>query len=166
MNLLRSAALALGMIVSLFAASVSPAAATQADHARVGAYVDMMTRAANLFSEGETDRATFWFYAGQLRFRSYLVANPNIDPSNGPALFASLMETIGQPINEHAFGDIARLASIIDEVLEWDAADPDPALPAQTHRQTRGGLAGLREQIERDAASIRAQREANGLPNR
>lgn len=167
MRALRATALVVGLAISALPASPPiPAVAAQAGYKQIGAYADMMTRAAKLFSEGEKDRATFWFYAGQLRFRSYLAANPDIDPSGGPALFASLMETVGRPINEHAFGDIPRLASILGEVLEWDEADPDPALPPESHRETRDGLAALRDQIQRDAAKIRAQREANGLPNR
>jgi len=167
MRVLRTAALTVALAVSALAIfPPSPAPAAQADYVKIGTYSDMMMRAATLFSEGEHDRATFWFYAGQLRFRSYLVANPDIDPSGGPALFASLMETVGRPINEYAYGDIPRLVAILDEVLEWDEADPDPALPAETHRNIREGLEGLRDQTQRDAAQIRTQREANGLPNR
>ncbi len=167
MRALRAAMLALGAAVATFAASPPlHAQASQADYERLGTYTDMMMRAATLFSEGEKNRATFWFYAGQLRFRSYLAANPDVDPTGGPALFASLMETVGRPINEYAFGDIPHLVSILDEVLEWDEADPDPALPAETHRDIREGLAALRDQTRRDTAKIRAQREANGLPNR
>src|SRR5580765_4898046 len=33
--------------------------------------------ALNLFDQGKKDDAVFWFYAGQLRYRFYLNANPD-----------------------------------------------------------------------------------------
>src|SRR4030095_3345483 len=62
--------------------------------------------ASKLFGDGKKDEAVFWFYAGQLRYRFYLKANPGLNPSGDPALFASLSETVGRPVNEYAFGDI------------------------------------------------------------
>ena len=44
--------------------------------------------AARLFREEKKDEAVFWFYVGQLRYRFHLKANPNMDPSGDPALFA------------------------------------------------------------------------------
>jgi hypothetical protein len=65
----------------------------------------------------QKDEAVFWFYAGQLRYRVYLLANKDkLKPSGDPALFASLSEEIGRPLNEYAFGDIPQLAKTIDAV--------------------------------------------------
>src|SRR5262245_1763464 len=57
--------------------------------------------ASKLFAEGKKEEAVFWFYAGQLRYRFYLKAMPGLDPSGDPALFASLSETVGRPLNEY-----------------------------------------------------------------
>jgi hypothetical protein len=76
--------------------------------------------AGKLFSGGRQDEAVFWFYAGQLRYRFHLSANPGLPPSGDPALFASLSQVIGQPLNEYAFGDLEQLTATIDKVLAWD----------------------------------------------
>jgi hypothetical protein len=61
--------------------------------------------AGKLFAAGKKDDAVFWFYAGQLRYRVYLVMNKDkLEPSGDPALFASLSEEIGRPLNKYAFG--------------------------------------------------------------
>ena len=71
--------------------------------------------AGKLFAAGKKDDAVFWFYAGQLRYRVYLVVNKDkLEPSGDPALFASLSEEIGRPLNEYAFGDISRLTKTIE----------------------------------------------------
>ena len=71
--------------------------------------------AEKLFAAGKKDEAVFWFYAGQLRYRVYLLVNKDkLEPSGDPAVFASLSEEIGRPLNEYAFGDIPQLAKTID----------------------------------------------------
>jgi hypothetical protein len=71
--------------------------------------------AGKLFAAGKRDEAVFWFYAGQLRYRLYLLVNKDkLEPSGDPAVFASLSEEIGRPLNEYAFGDIPQLAKTID----------------------------------------------------
>jgi len=74
--------------------------------------------AAKKYEEGKRDDATFWFYAGQIRYRAYLLSRPKLDPSGDPALFTSLMQQVGRPINEYAFGDTEQLAKIVDRALE------------------------------------------------
>ncbi|KQP10132.1 hypothetical protein ASF28_02960 [Methylobacterium sp. Leaf99] len=125
-----------------------------------------MAKAQALLAAGRADEATFWFYAGQLRYRSYLTAHRDLDPTGHPALFAALIETIGRPVNEYAFGDVPKLASTISMVLEWDRRYPDPSLAGPEHEKTRNGLVGLREQIMAQADSIRRKRQRRGLPNR
>jgi hypothetical protein len=127
-------------------------------------------RAASLFENGRKDDAVFVFYLGQLRYRVHLAARRDLKPDGDPALFASLSEVVGRPLNEYAFGDIPALARTIDAVLAYDAANPDrftpPAQFQQAHASIREGLGSMKAQILADAESIRAKRLQNGLPNR
>ena len=126
--------------------------------------------AGKLFQSGKKDEAVFWFYAGQLRYRFYLSASPGLDPSGDPALFASLSESIGRPINEYAFGDLPALTTTIDRVLEWDEKTPNGFTSKITHanilKAIREGLVKMKEKIKSSAEEIKSKRKANGLPNR
>ena len=93
-------------------------------------------RAGELFQEGKKDDAVFLFYLGQLRYRTLLLAKPSTDPTADPAIFASLSEVTGKPINQYAFGDIPALARTIDAVLAYDTANPDTFTPPATIRQS------------------------------
>lgn len=55
--------------------------------------------AARLYHEGAKEDAAFWFYVGQIRYKFYLAANPNLEPSSDPALYSSLHESVGSVIN-------------------------------------------------------------------
>jgi hypothetical protein len=127
-------------------------------------------RAAELFRQGKQDEAVFVFYLGQLRYRARLLTHPNLDPSGEPALFASLSEVVGRPLNQYAFGNIPQLLSTIDAVLAYDTINPDSFTPPMSFpeawRQVREGLLQMRAQVERDADAIRTQRQKHGLPNR
>jgi hypothetical protein len=127
-------------------------------------------RAAQLFGSGRKDDAVFVFYLGQLRYRAHLSARRDLKPDGDPALFASLSEVVGRPLNEYAFGDIPALARTIDAVLAYDRANPDrftpPANFPQAHTGVRDGLASMRAQMLADADKIRATRRSNGLENR
>lgn len=126
--------------------------------------------AGRLFGEGKKDEAVFWFYAGQLRYRFHLKANPNLPPSGDPALFASLSETVGRPINEYAFGSIRELTKQIDRALKWDEDTPNGFTSKQKFKgiydDNRNGLKSMRSQVESQASSIREQRTKAGLENR
>jgi hypothetical protein len=126
--------------------------------------------AQKLFEAGRKDEATFWYYAGKLRYRFYLKATPGLDPSGDPALFGSLSEVIGRPINEYAFGDLDALRATLERVLAWDDQSPNGFTAKDRHQaawnETRAGLRGLIEHIRDNAESIRRQRAANGLENR
>ena len=127
-------------------------------------------RAIVLFGEGKRDEATYWFYRGQLRFRIHLAARPDLPEDGDPALFASLNEVAGRPVNEWAFGDVAGMAAILGRVLAWHAANDDPFTPkAQfpaAHMQVQAGLESFRAKVLADRDSIRAERTRNGLLNR
>jgi hypothetical protein len=127
--------------------------------------------AGKLFAAGKKDEAVFWFYAGQLRYRVYLQVNKNkLDPSGDPALFASLSEDLGRPLNEYAFGDIPQLAKTIDAVLAWDQSHSNALTPREKYRseyeQITTGLTHMRDEVVRKADSIRKTRAANGMENR
>jgi len=127
-------------------------------------------RAAALFSGGKKDDAVFVFYLGQLRYRAHLAARRDLRPDGDPALFASLSEVVGRPLNEYAFGDIPALVRTLDAVLDYDRANPDrftpPANFPQAYAGVRDGLAAMRTQMLADADKIRATRRSNGLENR
>jgi hypothetical protein len=127
--------------------------------------------AQKLFTAGQKDDAVFWFYAGQLRYRVYLlVNNGKLDPSGDPALFASLSEEVGRSINEYAFGDIPELAKTIDAVIVWDQSHANALTPRDKYKsqydQIVAGLSQMRDQVLNQADSIRKTRTANGLQNR
>lgn len=131
---------------------------------------DYYKQAASLFRGGRKDDAVFVFYLGQLRYRAHLAARRNLPADGDPALFGSLSETVGRPLNEYAFGDMSTLAAIIDAVLAHDAASPDrftpPAQFPNVHAGVREGLVKMKQQMLKDADQIRESRRKNGLENR
>jgi hypothetical protein len=127
-------------------------------------------QAAKLFGTSRKDDAVFVFYLGQLRYRAHLQARKDLKPDGDPALFGSLSEMVGRPLNEYAFGDLARLADILDAVLAYDAANPDrftsPAQFPNVYVGVRDGLGKMKAQLLKDADQIRETRRKNGLENR
>jgi len=125
--------------------------------------------AEKLLASGQKDEAVFWFYAGQLRFRFHIAANPNLTPSGDPALLASFNEVLGVPINQYAYGNLKALHATIDRVLAWDKDTPNGFTSKEKNapawNATREGLVKLRDHNDQNADTIRRQREANGLPN-
>jgi hypothetical protein len=126
--------------------------------------------ATKLFESGARDEAVFWFYAGQLRYRFHLGANRNLPPDGDPALFASLSEVVGRPLNEYAFGDLTALVGTIDKVLDWDEKAANGFTTKAGHeaalKDVRDGLVKMREYVKANGDEIRAQRTQNGLENR
>lgn len=126
--------------------------------------------AKRLFEAGRKDDAVMWFYAGQLRFRYHLKANPSLPRDGQPALMASLNATLGQMINEWAGGSPREWAASIQKALDWDASTPNPTTPKEQHgpalADMRSGLAGLAQQIRDSEGTIRTQRKSRGLENR
>lgn len=127
------------------------------------AYYELAKR---LFEQGRRDDAVFWFYVGQIRYRSRLMHNPNLPKDGEPALFASLSQVVGAPLNRYAFGDIPKLAETIDRALAWDAEQPDPLSPKDAVRdEVRNGLVKMKADMLARAGEIRANRVRNGLEN-
>lgn len=126
--------------------------------------------ALRLFGEDRKNDAVFWFYAGQLRYRFHLNANPSIPLDRDPAVMASLNSTVGQVVNEYAGGDPKMWVTQIDRVLKWDAETQNGFTSKEKYKtqwqEIRSGLSSLRAMIERDADKMKQQRENAGLPNR
>jgi len=126
--------------------------------------------ATKLLESGQKDDAVFWFYEGQLRYRFHLAANPNLEPSGDPALFASFQEVVGRPVNEYAWGDLPALHATLERVLVWDKQNKNGFTSTQQHAQawndTRAGLQKLIAYIDSHGEEIKSQRKANGLENR
>ena len=128
------------------------------------------TLASRLFAASRRDEAVFWFYAGQLRYRIRLSCHSNLRHDIEPALFGSLQETVGRPINEYGFGDLPSLPATLERVLAWDATthngfEPKASCAAPIARE-REGLGRLIREVRENGDDIRRQRAANGLPNR
>lgn len=127
-------------------------------------------RAAELFEAGSREQAVCLFYRGQYRFRVHLAARPELAPSGDPALFASLNEVVGRPLNEWAGGDPQTWAEAIACALDWARGNDDPFTPkaefASEHARVVEGLAGLLDHVRNSADEIAAERAARGLPNR
>lgn len=129
-----------------------------------------MMLAARLFQQGDKREAVKWLYVGQIRYRAWLKANPDLDPSGDPALFSALMSTVGQPLNEYIGGDVDEWVATIDDAIAWHQENPDGFLGKQEHQQIYAsliaGLEDMRDDIAARKDEIRQQREANGLENR
>lgn len=163
---------ALALALTLF---LAPAAAQGVNPAAVKGIegqhpAEYFRRAAALLQAGKQDDAVFAFYFGQLRYRRHLIARPDLPKDRDAALFASLMETVGRPINQYGFGDIPKLVKSIDAVLAYDLKAPDTVTPKaqfpQAHDSVREGLQKMKAEIAARRAYIRAERTKNGLPNR
>ena len=76
--------------------------------------------AASFYAKGDKYGAGFLFYLGQLRYRYYIKANPNLPKDGDPAILASLNSTIGQEINFFLGGHVDEYLKVIDAVLAWD----------------------------------------------
>jgi hypothetical protein len=74
-----------------------------------------------LFTSGEKDEGSFWFYAGQLR--AAVDASICADASASQAI-AELNQKFGTSIKEHTFKDPPKLADLITSVIEWDRNTP------------------------------------------
>ncbi|MCM2316767.1 MAG: hypothetical protein NDJ92_16595 [Thermoanaerobaculia bacterium] len=126
--------------------------------------------AMKLFDADRKDEATFWFYAGQLRYRFHLAAHPDLDPSGDPALFESLSDLVGRAVNEYAFGDLEVLDATLEKVKAWDEENSNGFTSkieyAAEWKTTRNGMEELIKYIRANGEQIRSQRKANGLENR
>ncbi|MEP6809908.1 MAG: hypothetical protein ABI992_06670 [Chthoniobacterales bacterium] len=129
---------------------------------------DYYKLAAKLFQDASTKQeAVFWFYVGQLRYRYYLAANPELKPDGDPAVFSSLSEVIGRPINEFAGGKPDLWIGEINHALEWDAAHENgftaKSKAPDKYQQIRAGLVAMRDQLSAMKTKLPEMRRQNGL---
>jgi hypothetical protein len=112
---------------------------------------DYYLYAGRLLKAGDLDAALRWFYIGQLRFRIYVLAHPQLDPSGAPALLASLTQALGAPLNRYGGQHIDRWLAAIDAALAWDDAHDNAFSPKkdfpEIYAQQRAGLARLKQMI-------------------
>ncbi len=126
--------------------------------------VALYTLAAKLFAAGRRDEAVVWFYIAQIRSRFRLATAPDLPPDGEPALYASLFETIGPPINQWAFCDIDRLAAEMGRALDWDRDHANATSPKDANAaaldQVRSGLIAFRANILETRADFEKDRAA------
>jgi hypothetical protein len=122
--------------------------------------------AAKLWGSGKADESVKWYYIGQLRYRFYLEAVPQQEDGD-PALYASLRQNIGEPINLYAGGDLARWRGQLRGALDWDAAHANTFLPKEKHATelaaARATLEKMIAYIDTNAKTLMEQREASGI---
>lgn len=120
--------------------------------------------------EGREDEAVKWFYIGQLRYRFHLRATQPPPHSNESVLFAALSETVGQPVNQYAFGDVDGLSTQIEEALTWDTAHDNRLTSKSRYPEAlaavRSELESFRHEMLARKVEIRRLRVENGLSNR
>lgn len=125
-----------------------------------------MLAAQQFAIEGRPDEAVFWYYVGQLRWRFERAARPSGDD----AAFGAMLQVMGGPINEWAFGDLDGLLATLDRVLAWDETNENAFTSkteyAEEWRKAREGLVALQVQIRANKAKFRRERKKNGLENR
>lgn len=156
----------------VLAALAAPALAQDISAVPLGANpAEDYQTAMEAFAQGDRQTAGCLFYRAQFRFRLRLGANPGLDPSGEPALFASLQEAVGRPINEWLGGDKEDWLRAIGCGVAFGRAGDDPLTPRKQFPEAwadaLAGIEALRAQVEATSeADIRAQREAAGLPSR
>jgi hypothetical protein len=117
--------------------------------------IAMFLLAKRLYDLDRRDEAAFWFYTGQLRWRSCLSGNPSC---GGRESFSRLFETIGPDLNQHAFRSIPALSSMIESVLAWDESHHDDyTIDPSAKERTRQGLRELMERTQANAAQLEAR---------
>ena len=108
-------------------------------------------KSGEFYTEKKTSDAGFLFYLGQLRYRYYINAAPNIKEDEDKALFASLQNLVGGELNFKLFEDTDNIIKIIDEVITWDAKNDFIFFTKNNdfkkHQEILDGLKDLRKMI-------------------
>ncbi|WP_234571092.1 hypothetical protein [Rhodohalobacter sp. 614A] len=88
-----------------------------------------------------------------------------MDPSEDPALFASLQSVIGSKINYKLAEDIDNLILILDAVIDWGENVEYQFQPTEEHmdayNETLDGLKNLRTHFNDNKDEISQKREQN-----
>lgn len=132
--------------------------------------VTYLELASVLFEQGQKDQAVVWYYVGQIRYRAHLMANPDLDPSGDPAIYASLKYGLGPLINAYAGEDLCNWEKLIASALTWHKTNPNTFTPKdeypEIYKKIESGFDEFRKQVSNNKEEIRKTREANGLSNR
>ena len=124
--------------------------------------------AEQLFRAGKKDQALQWFYAGQLRYRFLRSALPAGESSGSAALFDSLQDEFGPPINHYAASDPQNWVKQIDAALEWDKSHPNGYTSktryAHQLHEVRNKLVDFRAYIVAHAAELQKKAETTPAP--
>jgi hypothetical protein len=91
--------------------------------------VAMFVLAKRLFDAGRLDDSVFWFYEGQLRWKSYLQYSNASGPFGEADRYGVFFEDLGPDINWCAADNLPALLKTYDKVLDWDASHPDDFTP-------------------------------------
>lgn len=126
--------------------------------------------ATKLFRKDKMEDAVFWYYVGQIRYRFHLAANPNLEKSGDPALYSSLQNIVGTPINQYAGGDPDFWAASVKKARKWDGKNPNSFTSKEKYQkeynEVLSGMDKMISYIEKNKKQIREQRKRNGLTNR
>lgn len=120
----------------------------------------MMIYASRVAEESDQpETGLFWFYAGQLRWRTRLACH-DFEPGGEGALYGAMFATLGPVFNEWAASNIDAWVATINRVNAWDLAteerfEEDKACLEQAQKQ-RGGMLKLKQSILNNRAKLEA----------
>lgn len=107
--------------------------------------------AGKRLANGQTNDAGFLYYLGSLRYRYYLISNPDFNPSGEPAIFSSMKYIIGEQVNTALRENIDSLIVILDSVICWDKRHDyiyfSKTKHPEKHQEVLNGLIDLRKEV-------------------
>ncbi len=76
--------------------------------------------ANKLYKSENKDDAVFWLTVGHLRFKFHLATKANTKSIDGPSLFSTLQNFIGNPINDYAGVNPDLWVTAAKKAKQWD----------------------------------------------
>lgn len=126
--------------------------------------------AARLLADGKGQEAANWMYAGQIRYRFLLAAEPGQAGANDRVLFSALTEQVGRPVNEYIAGNPDEWIAAMEWALAWDEAHANGVTSKAAHAaelaEIRQGLTDLIATVDSRREELRRHRIDHGLENR
>lgn len=124
--------------------------------------------AIKLFKARKQDPATLWYYVGQIRFRQYLLANPELPADGDPAVYKEFTEgALGKAIADWSGANTRIWYQTIDDALAWDNKTANNTVSKETFaaqwQQARAEVSKIRDYVKTSEAQIKAERAARGL---
>lgn len=121
----------------------------------------------SLWNQGKKDDAVMWFYVARLRFRFHLLAHPDLDPSDDPALYVTVNRNFGPAIAQYAAQDPKAWAAQIAAALNWDATHDNGYTSKTDFKQAldhdRADMTKLGEYVLGNQVSLAAERKVGGM---